>query len=110
MQIVLNLFYLLVVVAVLVRIANPMEDSIIAALGMVYVAVRGSAIANGMALIAYRPHFEIPDRKEEISAIEFTRNKLCIVMFFLGLTSPSAFGNSLRRIASRRIHHTPDAQ
>ena len=69
---------------------------------MIYVAVRGSAIANGMALIgvstslqeqidriryAVDSSFEMPDRDKEISTIEFTRNKLYIEMFFLGLTS-----------------------
>lgn len=100
--VVVNLFYLFVVFAVLVGIRQPMEKSIISVLGIVYVAVRGIGIGNGLALTglgiglqtqldriryAVDSTFEMPDRQEELSAIEYTRNKLYINMLFLGLTS-----------------------
>ncbi len=101
-RVAVNLFYLLVVFGVLIGIRDPMEKSIISVLGIIYVAVRGAGIGNGLALIgtatqlqeqidgiryAIDSSFEMPDRREELSAIEFARNKLYIDMFFLSLTS-----------------------
>jgi hypothetical protein len=101
-HVVLNLFYLFVVFGVLIGIRDPMEKSIISVLGVIYVAVRGMGIGNGLALIgittafqgqidriryAVDSSFEMPDRREELSAIEYTRNKLYIDGFFLFLTS-----------------------
>jgi hypothetical protein len=79
-----------------------MEKSIISVLGVIYVAVRSTGIGNHLTQIASATlfqqqldriryavdnTFEMPDRQEETSTIEYARNKLYIDMFFLGLTS-----------------------
>jgi hypothetical protein len=90
------------VFAALIGIREPMEKSIISVLGIIYVTVRGMGIVNGLTLIgtatslqeqidriryAVDKTFELPDRREETSMVEFARNKLYIDMFFLSLTS-----------------------
>jgi uncharacterized phage-like protein YoqJ len=93
---------LLVVFVVLTDIREPMEKSIISVLGIIYVAVRGIGIGQGLAIMwvanglqeqidrirfAVDSSFEMPDRREELSAIEFARNKVYIDSFFLIPTS-----------------------
>ena len=101
-NVLVNVLFLIIVFGALISINNPMEKSITAVLGMIYVAVRGTGIANGLALMATTTalqgeidriryavdsSFEMPDRRDELSSIEYVRNKLYITMFFLSLTS-----------------------
>jgi hypothetical protein len=100
--VVVNLFYLLVVFTVLIGIREPMEKSIISVLGIIYVAVRSIGVGNALALsgtatafqdqidhlrYAVDSSFEVPDRREERSRLEFSLNKIYIDTAFLGLTS-----------------------
>jgi hypothetical protein len=97
-----NLFYLIVVFGVLIGIKNPFEKAIIAVLGVIYVAIRGQGIGNGIAVMhivtafqnqvdkiryAVDNTFELPDRSEEVSASNYVRNKLYISGCFLFLIS-----------------------
>ena len=101
-RVIVNLFYLVVVAAVLIGISNPMEKAIISVLGILYVTIRSVGIGTamgmtGMALslqhqidairYAVDNSFEIPDGQDETEAVEFMRNKLYIDAFFQGLIS-----------------------
>jgi hypothetical protein len=96
----LNVFYFLVVAAVLLGINNAMEKSIVSVLGLIYVTIRTTAIIQGIAYtnviaafdgrldkIEYRldASFEMPDRRELRSALSYQHNKLYIDLFFLSL-------------------------
>jgi hypothetical protein len=102
-----NLFYLVVVVAVLAGIRDPGEKSIIAVLGLIYVTVRSTAIGQGLGSMAsaaslqqqldqirYRVDgaFGLPDRSEENTAMNTARAKLLIDAFFLGIVSLVCLG------------------
>src|SRR6476646_2228398 len=82
-RVIVNLFYLLVVIGVLIGISNPMEKSVVSVLGILYVAIRSVGIGNamGMGIMAMSlqdqmdrfryqmdSSFEMPDRKDETSA------------------------------------------
>jgi uncharacterized phage-like protein YoqJ len=97
-----NIFYAVVVFGVLIGIKNPFEKAIIAVLGVIYVAIRGQGIGNGLAVMqivtafqdqvdkiryAVDNTFELPDRSEELSASNYVRNKLYISGCFLFLIS-----------------------
>jgi hypothetical protein len=97
-----NVFYFLVVAAVLPSINEAMKKSIISVLGLIYVTMRTTAIIQGIAYsnviaafdgrldkLEYRldASFEMPDRRKVGSAISYQHNKLYIELFFLSLIS-----------------------
>jgi hypothetical protein len=99
-RVAVNLFYLLIVAAVLSGIRDPSEKSIISVLGLLYVTIRSIGISQGLAsmgvIAAFQRQidqiqfrvdgtFEMPDRTEELAYVETVRNKLYIDSFFLAL-------------------------
>jgi hypothetical protein len=98
----INLFYLLVVAAVLIGIRDPSEKAIVSVLGLLYVTLRTQAISHGLGtttnlaafqrqldLIQYRVDgtFELPDRGKEFALVETMKAKIYIDYFFLGIIS-----------------------
>jgi hypothetical protein len=101
-RVAVNLFYLLVVAAVLSGIRDPSEKSIISVLGLLYVTIRSIAISQGLASmgiigafqrqidqIQFRVDgtFEMPDRSDELEQVEIVRVKIYIDGFFLAIIS-----------------------
>lgn len=101
-KVLVNIFYLLVVAAVLLSINDPSEKQIIAVLGLIYVTVRTQAIfqAIGTSTVVadfqrqidqIRYHvdgtFDLPNREEEMALLNTQQAKLYIDAFFLSIIS-----------------------
>src|SRR5438552_5675602 len=96
-RVLVNIFYLLVVGAVLTSISDPSEKQIIAVLGLIYVTIRTQAIFQGIGTstvvadfqkqidqIRYfvDGNFELPNRDRQIALLEAQQAKLFIDAFF----------------------------
>ena len=101
-RVAVNLFFLVVVAAVLFDLRDPSEKSIISVLGLLYVTIRSIAISQGLAsmgvISAFQRQidqihfrvdgtFEMPDQNNQLEQVEIIKVKIYIDSFFLAIIS-----------------------